>query len=309
MNAFEQDWKDLATGTSPIYIAVVSVSMLIAIVLVSFWSLGWYRQISDEGFSHNVVSEMAFPLLVIIMLSNNGVMLANTSLALRNVTVNLNSSILSITRNGITLKDAIRSVNTDQAFIAAVQSRIAECDIIATPEERQQCIDKKIKIAKEQAEATKKDRGIAGIPVTWNPAEVTGEIINKVVQGAIFIILSGLAAGFQYILQLSFLLVVYVAPIFLVLSLLPVGAKPIYAWLSGWLGLTLVLISYSIIVGIVAGSIVNQPSSSHLQMQLLQAIFSPVLAVAIGTGGAMSVFKAFTSGVNFSLSVLSRAIR
>jgi hypothetical protein len=113
----------------------------------------------------------------------------------------------------------------------------------------------------------------------------------------------------MYILQLSFLLVVYVAPIFLVLSLLPFGAKPIYGWLSGWLGLTLVLISYSIIVGIVAGSIVNQPSSNHLQMQLLQAIFSPILAVAIGTGGAMSVFKALTSGLNFSLSALTRAIR
>ncbi|MEA5566636.1 hypothetical protein [Anabaena sp. UHCC 0399] len=318
MNAFEQDWKDLAAGQSPIYTAVVSVSMLIAIFLVSFWSLGWYRQISDEGFSQNVVSEMVFPLLVILMLSNNGAMLANTSLALRNVTVNLNSSILSITRNGITLKDAIRSVNTDQTFIAAAQTEIAKCDTLPTSETdaqgnktnpRQKCIDEKIYEAQKQAQATKKDKGIFGINVTWNPLDMGGQIINKVVQGTIFAILMGLSAGFQYILQMSFLLTVYVAPIFLVLSFLPFGAKPIYAWLSGWLGLTLVLISYSITVGIIAGSIVNQPSSSLLLMQLLQAIFSPALAVAIGTGTGMSVFKAFTSGINFSISALATVIR
>ncbi|MHC5826076.1 MAG: hypothetical protein ACYT04_62045 [Nostoc sp.] len=104
-------------------------------------------------------------------------------------------------------------------------------------------------------------------------------------------------------MQLSFLLVAYVAPIFLVLSLLPFESKPLYAWLSGWLGLTLILISYSIIVGIVASAIVDKPSSNLLLMQLIQAIFSPLLAVAIGTGGGMSVFTAFTSGIKFSVGL------
>ncbi|QLE59749.1 hypothetical protein FD725_30250 (plasmid) [Nostoc sp. TCL26-01] len=317
VNAFKQDWQDLATGQSPVYIAVVSVSMLMAIVLVSFWSLGWYRQISDEGFSANVMSEMVFPLLVILMLSNNGAMLANTSLALRNVTVKINSSILSITRNGISFRDAIRSVNTEQSFLIALQTAIASCDKLEisktdtegkTTKPRQQCINKEIKKAQEEAQATKKSRGLGGSTVNlkWNPIDITGELVNDAVQGIVFIILSGLAAGFQYIVQLSFLLVVYVAPIFLVLSLLPVSAKPIYAWFSGWLGLTLVLISYSVIVGIVAGSIASQPSTNLLLTQLLQAIFSPILAVAIGTGGGMSVFTAFTNGLNFSISLLAR---
>lgn len=74
-------------------------------------------------------------------------------------------------------------------------------------------------------------------------------------------------------------------------------------WLSGWLGLTLVLISYSITVGIIASAIVSKPSSNPLLLQLLQAIFSPLLAVAIGTGGGMAVFSAFTSGVKFSVGI------
>jgi hypothetical protein len=326
VKVFEQDWQDLASGQSPIYSAVVLTSTLIAVALVSFWSLGWYRQISDEGFSHNVISEMVFPLLVILMLTNNGVMLANSSLALRNATVKLNSSILNITKNGVTLRDAIRTVNLDQSFILATQTAIAECDKVTrsntptpgnttnppttptpgnTTNSRQQCIDETIQKAQEEAQKIRRERGLRAGSGSWNPLDVTGELINNYIQGFIYIILSGLSAGFQYVVQLSFLLVAYVAPIFLALSLLPVSPKPIYAWLSGWLGLTLVLISYSIIVGIIATSIVNVPSTNPLITQLLQAIFSPLLAVAIGTGGGMSVFTAFTNGVKFSVGLRS----
>ncbi|MFN6572015.1 type IV secretion system protein [Dendronalium sp. ChiSLP03b] len=312
VNAFKQDWLDFANGQSAVYLAVVSVSMLIAVVLVSFWSLGWYRQISEEGFSHNVISEMVFPLIVILLLSNNGAMMANLTLGLRTVTVKLNSSILAITKNGVTLKDAIRNVNLDQSFVLAAQTRIAECDKLPTSKTdeqknttnpRQQCIDKTIQQIQAEAQKTRKRRGLSSGSGSWNPLDMGGEMVNNAIQGFVYIILSGLSVGFQYIIQLSFLLVAYVAPIFLVLSLLPVGAKPIYAWLSGWLGLTLVLVSYSIIVGIVASSIVNQPSTNPLLTQLMQAIFSPLLAVAIGTGGGMSVFTAFTSGVKFSVGL------
>ncbi|MBD2303388.1 hypothetical protein H6G80_33700 [Nostoc sp. FACHB-87] len=317
LNAFKQDWVDFAAGQSPVYLAIVAVSMLIAVVLVAFWSLGWYRQISDEGFSTNVVSEMVFPLLVILMLSNNGAMTTTLAVGLNNTTIHLNSKILSITKNGVTLRNAIRIVNADQSFVLAAQTKIASCDTLPTSKidaqqnttnPRQECIDRETKKAEEQAIKIRQQRGLNGSAgsVRWNPLDATGEIVNNAIQGVVFVILSGLSLGFAYIVQLSFLLVAHVAPIFLVLSLLPVGAKPIYAWLAGWLGLTLVLVSNSIIVGIVASSIVNVPSTNPLLTQLVQAVFSPLLAVAIGIGGGMSVFTAFTNGLNFSVSLLAR---
>ncbi|MBC1237342.1 MULTISPECIES: hypothetical protein [Nostoc] len=310
VKSFEKDWQDFAAGQSPIYLAIVSISMLAAVVLVSFWSLGWYAQFSEEGFSSSVVNEMIFPLIVILMLSNNGMMLAGSTLAMRNVTVNLNRSILSITRNGVTLKDAIRITNIDQSFVLVTQTALAQCDKLPsskTDEQqkiikpRQKCIDEVTNQAKIEAQKIRQKKGLGSGTGSWNPLDIGGELINNVVQGLSFIIFSGLSAGFQYIVQLSFLLTAYVAPIFLVLSLLPVGAKPIYAWLSGWLALTLVLISYSIIVGLAASAIVNVPSTNPLLTQLIQAIFSPLLALAIGAGGGMAVFTAFTSGVKFSV--------
>ncbi|MBD2731893.1 hypothetical protein H6G96_37905 [Nostoc sp. FACHB-892] len=310
--SFENDWAELASGTSSIYTSVVAVSMLVAVVLVSFASLGWYRKFAESGFSYNFVSEMVFPLLVIVMLTNNGFLLANTTIALKDVSANLNRSILSITRNGVRLKDAIRNVNADQSFILATQTALARCEKLKDSEidsdgkitsPRQICIKAKIEDAQREAQLARKKRGMSSGSGSWNPLDIGGELVNSAIQGLVYVILSGLSAGFQYIVQLSFLLVAYVAPIFLVLSLLPFESKPLYAWLSGWLGLTLILISYSIIVGIVASAIVDKPSSNPLLMQLIQAIFSPLLAVAIGTGGGMSVFTAFTSGIKFSVGL------
>jgi hypothetical protein len=312
INSFKTDWDQLASGTSPVYSAVVAVSMLIAVVLVSFWSLGWYRKFAEEGFSSSFATEMVFPLLVILMLSGNGFLLANTTIALKNVSVKLNRSILEITRNGVKLQDAIRVVNNDQSFVLATQTKLLNCekepekevDINGNEiEPRKICIENTINQANTEAQEIRKKNGLNAGGAKFNVFDVGGELINNLVQGFIYVILSGLSAGFQYIIQLSFLLVAYVAPIFLALSLLPFESKPIYAWLSGWLGLTLVLVSYSIIVGVAASAIVNQPSTNPLLMQLIQAVFSPLLAVAIGTGGGMSVFTAFTSGIKFSVGL------
>lgn len=307
VSAFDNDWRDFANGQSPVYNAVVAVSMMAAVVLVSFWSLQWYEQIMEEGFSSGIVKEMAFPLIVILMLNNNGAMLASSSLALRNVSNNLNSRVLSVTRNGITLKEAIRGVNADQTFILAAKTAIAECEKLQEVEvdennnkttPRQNCKKKINQEIKAQAEEYKRKKGIKSTS-NWNPLDIAGGFVNVIVQGLSYIIFSGLSAAFQFVVQLSFLLTAYIAPIFLVLSMLPLGAKPIFTWLSGWLALGLVMISYSIIVGIAASSIVNSPSNNPLLLQLIQAVFSPILAVAIGTGGGMALFSGFTSAAKF----------
>lgn len=308
--SFENDWLELASGTSPIYTAVVAVSTLAAVVMIGFASFGWYRKYAEEGFGFDFISEMVLPLLVIAMLSNNGFLLANATVALRNVSTGLNRSILSITRNGVNLRDAIRNVNADQSFVLAAQLAIANCEKKREKKqegeelsEKQACIKDAVENARKDAQKAREKTGAGSGGGSWNPLDLSGELVNSAIQGFVYVILSGVSAAFQYIVQLSFLMIAFAAPIFLVLSLLPFQSKPIYAWLSGWLGLTLVLISYSITVGIIASAIVSKPSSNPLLMQLLQAIFSPLLAVAIGTGGGMAVFSAFTSGVKFSVGL------
>lgn len=305
VSAFNQDWQDLANGQSEVYKAVVSVAALAGVVLVAFWSMGWASRVTQEGFHNDILSEMIYPLIVCLMLTiNNGELLANTSVMFRNIAVNLNDRVLSITRNGVTLRDAIRTTNMDQAFAISVQMQLQECE--KEPESgvdnqgqkinpREICKEKKINQAKENAQKYKEKHGLSSYSNSWNPAEWAGQAINSAVQALSWIIFSGLQAAFQYVVQVAFLMNAYIAPIFLVLSLLPFGSKPIYAWLSGWLALTLVLMSYSIVCGIAASSIVNASNSNPLFLQLVQAILSPILAVAMGAGGGMAAFSCFSS--------------
>jgi hypothetical protein len=310
VSTFNQDWQDFANGNSAVYKAVVSISLLSAVILISFWSVGWYSEMANYGFSTNVVNEMIYPLIVALMLGiNNGALLADTSLMFRSISNSLNDKVLDITRNGVTLREAIRTTNMDQAFSLAVKTQLAECEkkpVSAVDNQknethpREECIRQKTASAKKAADTYRQKNGLSSSQNTWNPLDIAGETVNSIVQGLSYVIFSGLEAAFQYAIQVSFLLNAYIGPIFLVLSLLPVGAKPIYAWISGWLALGLVLISYSIIVGIAASSIVNAPSNNPLFLQLVEAIFSPLLAVAIGTGGGMALFSSFTSATKLA---------
>jgi hypothetical protein len=305
VSSFNQDWQDLANGNSEVFKAVVAVSALCGVVFVSFWSISWYSRLIQEGFSHEILNEMVYPLLVCLMLTvNNGQLLSTTSLMFRNVAVNLNDKVLSITRNGITLRDAIRTANMDQAFALSVQAQMQECEKKPTNGQdnqgniinpREICQKEKADEIQKQAQAYKNKYGISSYSNSWNPLDIAGQTINSMVQALSWIIFSGLQAAFQYVVQVTFLLNAYIAPIFLVLSLFPFGAKPIYAWVAGWLALTLVLMSYSIVCGMAASAIVNASNNNPLFLQLVQAILSPILALAMGSGGGMAAFSCFSS--------------
>lgn len=305
VSSFNQDWQDLVNNQSEIYKAVVAISALCGVVFVSFWSISWYSRLTQEGFSNEILNEMVYPLLVCLMLTvNNGQLLAATSLMFRNTAINLNDKLLSITRDGITLRDAIRTTNMDQAFALSVQAQIQECLKKPTQAQDEQgnpinpqeiCKQEKIKQAKQKAQEYKDKYGLSSYSNSWNPIDIGGQFVNSMVQALSWIIFSGLQAAFQYVVQVAFLLNAYVAPIFLVLSLFPFGGKPVYAWVSGWLALTLVLMSHSIVCGIAASAIVNASNNNPLFLQLVEAILSPILAVAMGAGAGMAAFSCFSS--------------
>ncbi|GEM_PF-1793026 len=302
VDSFNNDWRDLANGNSAVYIAIVKVSLLIATIIVAFWSVGLLREVADYGFSIKMLEQIAYPTIVVLMLGiSNGALLSDTALVFRETSNYVNKQVLSITRNGIRFSEAIREVNMDQAFSAAVREKLQQCEKQPgntsgqTKSPQESCKDNVLNDAQKQATDYRNKYQLPSYPNSVNPLDWGKEILNSAVQAIIWIIFSGLESAFQFGLQMSFLLNAYVGPIFLVLSLLPIGAKPIYAWLSGWLALGLILVSYSIIVGIAASSVVNASSTNPLFFQLIEAIFSPILAVVLGAAGGAALFTGFVS--------------
>ncbi len=313
VESFNQDWIDFANGESRVYTAIVKISLLIATVVIAFWGIGWYQEIVNYGLSTKVINEMIYPLLVSLLLGiNNGAILADISLLFRGIANGVNYQVLDITRNGVKLKEAIRGMNADQAFAVAASTKIKDCEKLPLQgtdgngnqtNPRNDCITKAADEAKRLADDFRSKNGLGPYTSSINPLDWVKQVLNIVSQGTSFLFFSTFETAFAIILQVSFLLNAYMGPIFLVLSLLSTGSKPIYGWLAGWLGLGLTLVSYSIIVGITASSIVNAPTTNPLVLQSIEAIFSPILAVTIGAGGGILLFSSFTSTARFLLRV------
>lgn len=298
--SFDQEWVDMVNNNNPVYIAIVAMSALVATVAIAWWSLDWYRIYCDEGFSTNLLSQAGVPILISLMLLNNGALLANSSLLLRNTGETLNDQLLSMSKNGISFREAIRGANVNQALAQALSQRLKECQSLPTSEidaqgnisqPQKQCIEKESQKAKDEVDKYRQQNNIPSNAVSLlDPAALTGQIINSAVQGILFVFLGSLSGVVQILMQQAYLLTAYVGPIFLVLSLF-LGSDYIRVWISGWVSCILWQICYSALVGSTASAIATAPQSDPLILPLLQGLLAPILTGILAAGAGYGVFQ------------------
>ena len=104
-------------------------------------------------------------------------------------------------------------------------------------------------------------------------------------------IMMAMQGAFQACIECSMLLTGLLGPIALGASLLPVGAKPLYAWLTGFFSLGMCKLCLNIITGLVASAIHNSGPTDTLGTAIALGLLSPLLAIALSAGGGMAVFN------------------
>lgn len=298
--SFDQEWVDMVNNNNPVYIAIVSMSALVATMAIAWWSLDWYRIYCDEGFSTNLLTQAAAPMLVTLMLLNNGILLANSSLLLKSTGETLNSHLLSVSKNGISFREAIRGANVNQALAQALSQKMKECQSLPTSEideqgntsnPQQKCIEEESQKAKDQVDKYRQQHNIPSNAISLlDPAAVAGQIINSAVQGILFVFLGSLSGLTQIVMQQAYLLTAYVGPIFLTLSLF-FGSEYLRVWISGWVACILWQICYSAVVGSTASAIATAPQSDPLMLPFLQGLLAPILTGILAAGAGYGVFQ------------------
>ena len=142
----------------------------------------------------------------------------------------------------------------------------------------------------------------AGIART---ALIDGEAIAK-------LILFAFQIAIQHMIEVSMLLTALSAPVALGISLFPMPTKPLLAWITGFLSLGMFKVSYNIIIGLVAISIVQSEigPSNTLPLTLALSILSPLLAFGIASGGGLAVFngisQAGAAATSFGTRIMAR---
>jgi len=299
---FNNNWVELGNGNSYIFKATCQVALLFAASTVIFWGIGWYNEVVNRGYTTRTIDELVYPILVSLMLVlNNGALLADTCLFFRGVSNYMNDKILLVTLNGINLREAIRETNMSLQFQQVLGEKVKQCQTLSAvstnsgTSPQSDCVTRAINDVKQAATSYKQDTGILNIKIETDLRKIVGNAVNGAASAILLVLFTTLEAGFQFLIQIAFLLNAYIAPIFVGLSLLPLGTKPIYAWLSGWLALGLTQVSYTIVVGMAATSIINAESSNFLLLPLMEGVLSPILALAMGAGGGMAIFTGFTT--------------
>jgi hypothetical protein len=100
--------------------------------------------------------------------------------------------------------------------------------------------------------------------------------------------------GFTYIVEIMILVDALIGPIFLGLSLFPVGTKPLIAWGVSFLSLGFCKICYSLISGLSSIAFVfAEPENTDMTVvAVVLGLLSPVLAFSIASGSGINALNA-----------------
>lgn len=314
-DAWDKQWDTIFQST--LYTAIHDLAITFAIGSLLFYIVQLYRNLAFDEISEHLV-ELAWPLVVIAMLANNAALTANVTLAMRNVVDKTSTEILSTTLLQVKMEDAIQNAVLRGAIGSEITAQISQCQGLVGDSQKECLIS-----ANEQVQQTIRDfQQHTGIPGSFvkigaaiedavknNPliqggrgflqggvAGFFGGYLNSTVESVVSTVLLAFQWAFANILQISMLLTGLIGPLAVAGSLLPFGNKSIYTWVIGFFSLGMAQISYNIIVGMCAVVIVNADITDVNGFLVIVGLLGPALALAIATGGGMSVFNVITSG-------------
>ena len=294
-------WDDVLSGG--LYGAIAQLGVFFGVGTLLLFVVQWAKDMVD-GDNPKAFSELIWPLVVVVLLSNQAQPLAAATRGLREIINSTNQTLLTSTSASIQLQEAYQRAMADIGSQDAARSLLTQCESIADPQQRRECMENAI--AQARAIADSSPNGGKG----WFPDFGVSEFFNtNVFQLAVRGWLIAFSIAFQWMIEISMLLTALMGPLAVGGSLLPVGQKAIFAWLTGFFSVGMVKVSFNIISGLVATLVVNAEENDPMIFAFATGLLAPILAMAIAAGGGMAVFNSLSSITRFGLgSVVTRIL-
>jgi hypothetical protein len=141
-----------------------------------------------------------------------------------------------------------------------------------------------------------------------NPLEAVtnlfpGTVISRsIMLAAIETFMVAMQSAFQALIEVGFLLTGLLGPLAVGASLLPIGAKPLYAWMTGFWSLGMAKLSLNIVTGLAATAIAASAQLDTLSIAITLGLLAPILALSLSAGGGMAIFSAILSAASAAAS-------
>jgi hypothetical protein len=304
-SAMDQLWTDVLGGG--LYAAIAQVGVFFAVGTLLIFMVQWFKA-SMEGDNPQAFSEIIWPILVIVLLSGNATVLKDCTLQLRNIINQVNQTILVSTSGSLQLQEAYQQALSELGSEAAVESIKSQCSTIADPQMQADCVKKATNSLQQQNQG--KGNIFNDNIFTKDYGQEVQQAISNVFAVAVKGWLIAFGIAFQWIVEISLLLTALLGPIAVGGTLLPVGQRSIFAWLTGFFSVAMVKLCFNIIVGLVATLVINAQNADSMVFAFATGLLAPILSLILATGGGMAVFNSLSSLASFGLSsILPRVLK
>ncbi|WGV29071.1 hypothetical protein [Halotia branconii] len=307
---FNDLWDETIRGD--VYIAMCKVGVLFAVATLTFFMVEWTKKMLN-GEEQRAYSEFIWVLIVIVLLANNGKVLGESTLGIRNYINNTNKYVLERTAQGVDLRAAYQKAMGVEAVRGAIGKEIGKCETSSlTPEESVKCLeDAKNRLQRDYPSYFTGSSG----PFSWiiqkidriiqapieainggaNPLQVIlspfSAYIGSSVIEIVSIVLIGLNGAYQWAIELTMLLTALIGPLAVGGSLLPYGGKAIFTWLTGYFAVGMAKLCFNVISGLAGQLIATSRADQPLFFLFTIGIFAPFLATGLAAGGGLAVLQ------------------
>ena len=289
-----------------IFTALVSSSLLIALCSFMFFLIQWIQRFISRP---EALSQLIWPLVCLILLSGDGKLLADIELGARQIEVSIVKDVLEQAIDGVTLQNQLRQALADgtaKELVAAV-NRICAAEVESRQQRcREEQIDQVIQKLEQQAEADESWLpSMSGILTSLKNSFI-GQFALTAEMGLVAVISYTFSAVVVWGIEIALIILLVTSPLALALSLLPLPGRPLFAWISGFLGIAIAKIGLVTSTALAASVVVSSEANLNtLLFPLYIAIGSPVIAGALARIATGSIFASMVGAP----AVLGQALR
>jgi hypothetical protein len=328
IEAYDDLWLDVLEG--PLYTALVRVGVVFAVGTLLFFSVQMIKDL-NEGDLTRPITSLIWPVLIVFLLTKPGdasmYRLATYSYDLRQLINEINQTVLTTTHIGVKLDDAYRQAQGMSAVRPTIEGWIKQCESL-TGKQQMQCMQIALKdaqelltaygqqngssnwLTREQARISEMLTHVLNWNSDWNDVvrSVFWTVTGPAWEAAVYSLLLAFQFAFQNLLEFALLLTILLGPLAVGGSLLPVGGKPIYAWLTAIFSLFIAKLCFNITAGLASTIMVDVEQVDHLWFAVFIGVLSPIFSTALAAGGGMAVWSSITNMAVAAIGVAATSV-
>lgn len=277
---------------SALYGSIVDIGTVLAVL-----SLGWFLTKLGtewmEGGSDQVLPRLISVFVAIALLANQGALMSDVTLGVRNAAITLTDTVLQQAIDGTDLQTSYRDARLQEAAQATYTSQYQACLDASqgTPRRDERC---------RSLASIARSNFLASQGSTASESEDLGWI-GSAIQAALSAILWAVHLAYTWLLEIVLLLIGLLGPLAVGLSLLPTPDKVLFTWMGGFFAVLLSRLTFNIVSGLAAYMTIQADigAINSLVLPILLGLLAPILATFVGLQGGGALTQALATAATY----------